>query len=133
MTKLTKQDRREAEAILAEIRRRPAYRLALAWLARVKRTYPAHIGRPDEWHHGWESVGWLQNALKRYLAIHIEEDTLAVALECSGFKLRNSRRGWPECNLTELVVLDCLGPTPPWKTGFGDFADPTPDAQMSLH
>ena len=48
MTKLTKQDRREAETILAEIRRRPAYHLACVWLERYALTHDAPMRMPED-------------------------------------------------------------------------------------
>ena len=39
MTKMSKKDRAEGEAIAVDIRRRPAFQAACVWLERARRTY----------------------------------------------------------------------------------------------
>ena len=133
MTRLTQADRAEALAAIETIKTRPAYSLATAWLDRVKAHYPEHIGTRDEFQSGWVTVGWLQNALQRCLGVHIAEDTLAVALEVSGFKVRSNGNGngWAECNLAEQVLLDCVQQHGTFK-GLTAMSDPT-DAHLGMH
>ena len=135
MPKLSKQDRKEAEAIVAEIERRPAFHVACVYLERARRNYgEAAIGRPDANQNGWIGVSWLSNIVLDQTGAHVLEETLLLALEATGFKVRFGRRG-AETNLAEQVLLDARRQTEFGKYTRGprpDLSDPT-DAQTGLH
>ena len=132
---MNKRDRKEAEAIVADILRRPAFHLACVYLERAQRDYgDDSIGKPDENQNGWIAVSWLTNVMTANTGAHFLKETLLVALEASGFKVRAGRRG-AETNLAERVLLNA------WRsTDFGtktrrqvpDLSDPT-DAQTGMH
>ena len=132
---MNKRDRKEAEAIVADILRRPAFHLACVYLERAQRLNGTDsIGKPDENQNGWIAVSWLANVMTAHTGAHFLKETLLVALEASGFKVRAGRRG-AETNLAERVLLDA------WRsTDFGtrtrrlvpDLSDPT-DAQTGMH
>ena len=134
MPKLSKQDRKEAEAIIADIRHRPAFHLACVYLERSRRNYGAAvIGKRDKHQSGWISVGWLANIIADQTGAHVLEETLVFALVENQFKVRF--RKWPETNLAEQVLLDARR-----QSDFGrhtrsprpDLSDPT-DAQAGMH
>ena len=135
MTKLSKQDRKEAEAIVADIRRRPAFHLACVYLERARRNYGDDcIGKRDQFQNGWVHVDRVAAIMTTHTGAHVLEETLLVALESSGFRVRSGRLG-AETNLAERVLLDA------WRsTDFGtrtrrlvpDLSDPT-DAQTGMH
>lgn len=135
MTKLSKQDRKEAEAIVADIRRRPAFHLACVYLERARRNYGDDcIGKRDQFQNGWVHVDRAAAIMTIHTGAHVLEETLLVALEASGFKVLAGRLG-VETNLAERVLLDA------WRsTEFGtktrrqapDLSDPTV-AQTGMH
>lgn len=133
MKTLTDQDRHEAETILAEIRRRPAYILACVWLERVALARPEPFGKPDQIPNGWVTVDRVVNILHAHFGGHVHEETMLAALADKGFAVRDSRRG-AETNLAEAVLLDAwqstdFGKRPP--RSLTEFSDPT-DAQKGL-
>lgn len=135
MPKLSKQDRKEAEAIVANIRRRPAFHLARVYIERVRRNYGADcFGKRDEFQNGWAHVDRAAAIMTIHTGAHVLEETLLVELEASGFKVRAGRLG-AETNLADRVLLNA------WRaTEFGtktrrqvpDLSDPT-DAQTGMH
>lgn len=132
---MNKQDRIEAEAIAADIQRRPAFHLATSWLARARRTYGEEAtGTADGAQSGWVTVDRVLTAMQAHTGAHVNEETALVALEASGFKVRPSRRG-AETNLADRVLVEAWASTAYGKTparALPDFSDPT-DAAMALH
>lgn len=128
-------DRIEAEAIAADIQRRPAFHLACVYLERARRTYGEEAsGVADELSTGWVDVDRLLIPMQAHTGAHITEATALVALEHCGFKVRNTGRGI-QTNLAEAVVLEAWQSTHWGKQPareLPDLSDPT-DAQMGMH
>lgn len=122
-------DRIEAEAIAAEIQRRPAFHLACAWLERMRQVYGDEaIGLADEFSTGWVDVDRVLTTMQAHTGARVNEETALVALEHCGFKVRNTKRGM-QTNLAEKVLLDAWQSTHWGKQparALPDLSDPTP-------
>jgi hypothetical protein len=99
-------DRIEASAIAAEIRQRPGYHLAGAWIAqRQLATLPATEHPTD--------VGRVGFAIELSTGARLEDETVAVALEDAGIPIIGVVRYWNgsiggEVSIDEIVVLDVV-------------------------
>ena len=115
---LTPADHAAIDALRAEIRTRPGYRLARAWID-TRLTGPAPTPIPT-------TIARIAEAMERSTGARLAVETVTVALEDSGIPLLGLTRYRDgtidgEVSIDETAVLSTIGQVPPpWGVVWSD-------------